>query len=589
MNINRIINKKGKLTGKEVGQALLYQLCTSYLNVQQAVEDKELDPHTSTKDEVQKVMDRKTFTMAEVDRMVSTLDDNYQIDEYNKFVSISNFVKMEMGYANTYMMQAQCGIFRINGFLSNVLNAERVIEEYLKLPLIVTQKQYDYYKAKADEKQNAEAMCFFDIYSAIANNYISLYFNGTEEEAYKNNPLAAVFTDYEQRTFTSEEYLKRYYARYKHYNGHYLIKGTDTDSEKLEQEEWVEELREIIAKIKNEIDLDDYTELEEELMEALDFQKIRNEDSLFYQYLEWEDYEEQEEIEEQGLYQIIGCYDIFDYPALSLKELKAEYKAFRKDFTELDEAILSVMYELFPAAQEIRKAEKYKEVICTWGDIIDRGILQNEVCSALTWQIAEQIEDYTQRYRAGENGFSIIQEYDFRTDERGFYKEPNLLEHTTLAGLDFIADSDSMIEAIEDTYSNQLIEGMKELYASSEVLRVTSEHTGVSELSVFFQTDNIEFLEEKIESYNMLNKIVRLKIQQNVGYLGIGEAEKRYKAFCSIFPYIDIDSLRPTESNKQAVKDLIKRDKEAFTNHSSKLGQLMYRREEEEGVLDDEE
>lgn len=588
MNINRIINKKGKLTGKEVGQALLYQMCSSFLNVQQAVADNELDPHSSTKEEVQRVMDRKTFTMADLDRMVGTLDDNYQIDEYNKYVSINNWLKMEIGYGNTYMMQAQCGYYRLNNFLSNIMQAERVIEEYLKMPLVVTQKQYDYYKAKADEKQNAETMCFFDIYTAIVNNYITLYLEGTEEEAYKDNPLAAVLTDYEQRTFDSKDYLERYYARFNHYCGHYVIKGTDISSEKLEQEDWLEELRDIIATIKTEVSTDNYEQLEEELSEVLMFQRLSNEDSPLYDYLEWIADEEGEEIEEQGLWQIVHCYDIFDYPTLSLKELKAEYKAFRKECAELDEAVLKVMYELFPAAEEIRKAEKYKEVICTWGDIVERGILKNEVCSALEWQIAKEIEDYTMRYRAGENGFCIIVEDNWRVDKQGFYKERDILENTTLLSIDYIADTDSTIEAVEDTYT-QLIEGMKELYASSEVLRVTAEYTGVAELEVFFQLDNIDFLEEKIEGYNMLNKIARLKLQQNKGYKGIEEAEKRYKAFCDIFPLIDIESLKPTEQNRKAVREFIKRDKEAYTNHSARLSQLMYRADEEEGVLDDEE
>lgn len=579
VNIKTLLNKS-KLSGREVGTLLLYSSVSSYENT---LKTRDFDNPP-----------KQVFTEAEMKRMIKNLESPWDIKQYNKFVSINNYVMKEMGFAAAYLQQAQTGHYRLTAFLEEVLRAEQHIEDLQRTPCIMTEKEYAYYRDKALEEQRAYEDCWFDVYARIANHYISLYEDKPEAE----NPLAAVLADYESRTFKDKGILSRYAEKYGHYCGHY--ETTDGHSQAdMTAEEWEQFVNEWIAAFRNKRNAlgyrpDYYDNLEAGVHDfSSDIYSVQrgmrgsNAESPIFEYFHWVQSDGIKELRGKGnLWNIIGLYEIFEYVD-TLKMAKKEYTDFQKHFPELDAAIMAVYRELFPLEAE-RPIEEFKKTVTTWGDMIDRGILGREIeAEPNDSQIAEYILDQQKRYRANMSGIAILKENRvnmFNVDEQGFYIEPDTLENIMTYSIDAFMDSDLSIQQIEFAREYQLEEGLREAYAYNEIIKLTSKYSGV-ELDVFSQSRDIEKLELQIEAYNQLILQVRRRIQHNTGMFGIDKARERYDAFCQIFPIIDVENLKPKQSNIDSTWDYINENETAFSIDTPKITSLMKRK----GEADDEE
>ena len=132
--------------------------------------------------------------------------------------------------------------------------------------------------------------------------------------------------------------------------------------------------------------------------------------------------------------------------------------------------------------------------------------------------------------------------------------------------IDAFMDSDISIQNIEFAREYQLEEGLREAYAYNEIIKLLSKYTGV-DLSVFSQERDIAKLEMQLQAYNQLILQVRRRIQHNTGIVGIERARERYDAFCQIFPLIDVEKLKPKQSNIDNTWDYINRNDTAFSFH----------------------
>lgn len=579
VNIKTLLNKS-KLSGREVGTLLLYSSVSSYENT------------LKTRDFVNPP--KELFSEAEMQKMIKNLESSWDIKQYNKFVHINNYVMKEMGYSAAYLQQAQTGHYRLVSFLEEVLRAEQGIESLQQTPCIMTQTEYDYYKNLCLEEQRAYEDNWFDVYARIFNHYYMMYEDDSEAE----NPLAAVFKDYESRTFKDKGILSRYAEKYRSFCGHYETADGHSQEDMTEEEweqfvnEWIEAFREKRNSIGYKPDYYDNLDagvhdFTSDIYCVKKGTRADNPESPIFKYFHWVESDGIKELRGKGnLCTITGLFDIFEYVD-NLKIAKKEYSDFKKYFPELDAAIMAVYRELFPLEAE-RPIEEFEKTVTTWGDMIDRGILGLEIePEPNDMSISQYITDQQKRYRANMSGIAILKENRvnmFNVDEQGFYKEPDTMAQFMSYSIDAFMDSDTSIQQIEFAREYQLEEGLREAYAYNEIINLISKYTGV-DLSIFGQSKDLSMLEVQIDAYNQLVLQVRRRIQHNTGMVGIERARERYDAFCQIFPLVDVEKLKPKQSNIDNTWDYINRNETAFSIDTPKITSLMKR----EGEADDEE
>ena len=135
MDAKRLFNKKG-WTGDEAGKAIIYSLVHDYT---QALSGNH-DP-------------KPLFTPAHIRNMVRGFaGSRSDIEAYNRYVNLQNWIKQYQAVANAYFQLFQSGV---NEFVSVARAAETAENEYRyieRLPRILTQKQYDEIKARRVEE-----------------------------------------------------------------------------------------------------------------------------------------------------------------------------------------------------------------------------------------------------------------------------------------------------------------------------------------------------------------------------------------------------------------------------------------------------
>lgn len=594
VNISRLL-KKGKLTGREVGQALLANSVESYKRTLQGFADGSID-----KDNPNSEAPQGTFTTADLQTMINKLTESWDIKQYNKYVHINNYVTSEMGYAAAYMQQAQAGFMKLMNFIGGVMRAEQNISVVMHTPCIMTKKQYDYYYNLAMKDYRDTELCFFDIYRSIANNYIADYL---ENPAADDNPLAAVLRKYEKQSFKGKSFMSRYRKTYYDFFGHYET-ADGISQANVSDEEWEKIVSDYAVKFRNERqNKEDYYDrasssgydLAFDISNIKDGRKPIETESPLYEYFHWVDDDITELQGKDHLWTIINCYEIFDYVD-TLKMAKKEYEDFQKDFPELHEAIMKVFKDILPDGAAL-PIEDFDKVIITWGELMDRKLLPREIITPSDMAISQFVDDQEMRARINNAGIAVLREDDacvnmYDVDEQGFYVEPQGSKDITYSGsIDSIMNNDTVIEELENTVEMQIEDALREVYAYREVNALISQLTDV-DVSVFMFSSDIESLEDKIDAYNALCLNIRRRIRYNTCMVGKDEAEERYKAFCDIFPLIDVKNYMPTEENIENTRNYITNTDDAFAAHTPRIGLTMKRKGdmvEYDNYEDDEE
>lgn len=174
-DIKRLLNKKG-WTGRELG---IIELTNMALNFQQRLQGKE------PKD----LVDRAHFQ-----RMISGITDKEQGRIYNGYIAIHEWLSLHYNIAQTQLQQAQLQFRTLSGYITDAILAEDVYSYIEQLPAIMTQKQYETFRAERIEAQ------FYDedgepLYSNVFNlveRAITYYLRQLQREPQKPNPLKAI-------------------------------------------------------------------------------------------------------------------------------------------------------------------------------------------------------------------------------------------------------------------------------------------------------------------------------------------------------------------------------------------------------------
>lgn len=565
VNLDRIL-KKGGLTGKEVGQALLQNTVNNYSN-------NNTDSRLAT------------FTTADLQNMVAKLTEQYDIRQYNKYVHITNFLTENLGFASAFDQQTQGCLNLLTMYLSNIDNSQKARVIKYGMPCIMTKSMYDTLVSYAAAERAGITLTFADIYNAVARHYLALYVNDREQD----NPLATAYSNIEKSIYSSRSFIDRYNEKHSDTLGYYMLKNTDISQKNTTPEQWKRHIEQVLAdneevaqQLYAQDDSNPYDTTINDMVNISIGAKITDEDSIFWKFFEWVEEKITELPGKDNIENILFVYDIFkDDGAYTEKSYTEDYNAFKKEFKTLHNAILSVVYELFPRCKKEPELD-YFEPITHIGEVIDLGLLDLYYPKTPPKDFLSMfISDKEMSYRIKNVGIAVLQEDTggcdlYEVDKTGsFLKEPKELDSMiAINGLDFLSKG-NVFDSVESIIKERLIPSLIEMYAYETLLDIITDYSGVD--VHIFSYSTLDATESLIDCYNSLCKTLRYRIKLNSIEYDNCDFDNYYK-FCMAFPLINYEDLKPTQEDITATKDYIYKNDDAFAVNTSAIFELLKRK-----------
>lgn len=545
VNFNTLF-KKETLTGKQVGRAMLQNNANAYWNQFEMGKPKPV----LYNDEWQEVMSR--------------LASDYEARIYQKYVNAYRYIMKEQSYSRTYSEIAQAGISRMMNLLGGVSDNEKNLSTLRHTPLVMTQKQFDFYKHKALKREEEFMFDWIGLFVKIYYYYMKRFTANLQD---RDNPLHDALTSLAARIFTSGRVFDGYRNSICRDLGHYITKD-GYNQEEMTEREWDNLVDDYmgnffsVRKISGKEDFYD-TGIDGFFNLCYDANRIRmgreplNPDSPFFEYFTFV----KEDIKEvRGSFALERLLELYG-PSLQsgscrpTEEMaKWEIDAFKKDFPELYEAVMKIFRDFFPDDAD-KPCEEWSKPIISMGTLMERGLFGEEICTEPSTElIALELEDSFMRCKALNAGIAILHScgsdvYAVDLDDRGFYEEPQGIQSIIENGsiIRYSAD-EAFVREVRAEVELNIEDSLREVYAFNEVLKLIEKQTGV-DTSVYRMND-IDSIEKQIHSYNVCIMDLRRRIASNTDmYESIEDAENRYKLCCQMFPLIDVDMYKPTEAD----------------------------------------
>ena len=209
------ILRKNTWTGEEVGRALILNLIYTW--------KEQLAGHGRM---------RSIFAPGQFSMMVNSLD-GLDIDIYNNYVGLNNWVITNKTQANGYYLQAEAGIKKLFGILTTAAAAENVYKYIEKIPVIVTETQYDRL-ARENRERVFSTWGDVDLFSLLWDA-IEHYVRELWDNPQAKNPLQAVKKKYEAMPVESSIIIENYNINAN--NGYWQLED-GTRSDKVTGIEW---------------------------------------------------------------------------------------------------------------------------------------------------------------------------------------------------------------------------------------------------------------------------------------------------------------------------------------------------------------
>lgn len=184
--------KKRKWTGEQAGKAIIADRIYTYKH-KLAGEKAEL------------------FTQEQVAKMVATLPTEKDIDTYNDYVALSRWLDTAGLLNGAHYLLYDTNLRKLISIFSEAENAQRLFSYIDKLPLILTEKDYNERKEKTIDKELHSENSYYSIFDII-QHIIEYYRDLLEEQPRKANPLKAIKKLYEKETITTPYILNNYNA-----------------------------------------------------------------------------------------------------------------------------------------------------------------------------------------------------------------------------------------------------------------------------------------------------------------------------------------------------------------------------------------
>lgn len=555
VNIDQIIKKKNP-TGEDVGRLLLATLAY-YL--------KKHEPHPNV----------TTDTINELEQRITKGRECYDACKaiYFAMINIYNTTK-------TADDKFLAGYYLYARHLEQALQAERDIKRYCCIPCVMTQTQYDRYKAKAEAKLSAIEVNYCDlIFDVVACSTVSPQTKAIAEalEACKEEtPRARIITEYNRS----------------HKIGYYTLKdGTRSDS--MTDEEWEKAVKATQTKSWNDINYgaDDvfFTGIKaiKKLYRTRTGEELKREDEAgilktvekFVQDIDADTRgDDALTLVKELVYIHVGAdytaiptwhcsteadgvtkYDIVRsvhnyYSAEQIEEFIADYPA-------LYSAVVEYINERQPI-KEIARTD-YGKTIATRGELAPSFIEYLSLTIAGNADIAGTIDTTTpEGFIMAESilltGIAIAKDTSIinLTEEKDYKYHTKTLYKFGADSVDDIYNSEITRVHPKQMRETKMMPAMKALYAWSEALEI---------LSKVFNVD--EFTECKLHVEAFEERARALLFQTKWLYAecyGSEQEKARKRAIIKeLFPLVDLEKAKPKKANIKTVTDKLRQAKKA--------------------------
>lgn len=569
INIKRILNKQN-LTGAEVGKALVANTAAAYENLLRT-RDYGREP-------------RGIFGQAEMDRMVRGLKSNYDIDTYNSYVSLNNYIAKEQGFVNAYHQQALLGYYKIMTYLNRAIAAEHSIADARRAPLIMTRKQYEEHCNAIMEKERAFEVTYLSFLAAVYKYYYGQF----KDDPKKKNPLSAAIKASKKKTIKNQRITDEYIDTWG--IGHYET-ADGISSDDCTQEEWTNIVKKILLGREPEegevLALTDFTNTEMSSFElevsirslydarkphwALDIPQVA-------ENLKWVEDEAPEEFDGDEILESLDSFypQIFEYGDIQ-EEVQKQLEEFASDFPELYEALKKEAARLLPAAKSF-SIEDFEEPIATWGELADKNILNYKTLFSKIYshQITEQIQSQSKTYQGMWNGIAIIRDEDIKDgdiDKDGHYIQPEISIEGSILEL---GNDDFALNFLETAREEELKGALREIYAFNAIIDLITEITGV-DVSIFSMKPQTDQFEQQVEAFNNLIETYYARIKENTLIFEEEDRKRRERYARTIFPLLDLEELKPTPEAIAETRAYIS-DLTAFNKNTPAIIEMLKRR-----------
>ena len=576
VDIKRLLRKRG-WSGREVGQALLLSLTDSYVQATQGNPNPE-----------------PLFTQAQFTRMTQSITDPVEGAIYNRHIGVNNWLMQYQAVANAHLQQLQGNINALVTSIATSAAAEEEILLYGKLPVIMTQQQYDDLVAKRIEEQfkSEDGEELRDTITQMVFSVIGRLATELSTNPKGTNPLKAVRKKYLQEKVTDPRILNAYNKAYD--RGYYLFPD-GRRSDQMSEDEWIDAAitPELVQKLRDMEESGELTDPTHGMGDSPSSWAVKNlsrkenisryirtegADFSFFPF-SWRLYEEPPED--------LCKWDILEdvhetqdyYPALFYEEgtTDADYLedliAFKKEFPEAVDVALKVIDKCVGEPVSQIPVEEWGSVMYSWRDLYEldfpgmRSLLED----------AHSI--FNGNYRALANGVAILQpntsplyRKDHILDKQGFYIEPTVgTRLSTALGLGrFTPANADYVEALEEieTRRSRIESDIYWLKGYDFIIERLAEILDIQNFTVFKIG-----LQPCLDRLEALNGMVKALAKQIRGTIHPSEEAKETKlqVLQDVFYHFKGSEIEPPEDVKDQVKEALS-DLKIFDRND---GQLM--------------
>lgn len=519
MNIDRILKKK-KLTGDEIGKLIILNIAHTYKQA--------LNGETPS----------QLFTDADLKKAISTIDNPIDGQRYNRYIGLNNFLQQYQCLAIAYERQVDSAI---QALIRTLVTAQAVEEtrDYIgQLPLIMTEKQYNNYRAEKIQAQlvdkNGEPLAY-NVFNLL-NEAISGLMTDLAENPRKKNPLKPIKKKYQRAKVTSKRILSRYNEVMG--EGYYTLED-GRRSDEMTNEEWQKaittpKMQKMLEALREYRKDNASQQLDELLAERIDEKALLEKSRILYVGGSVEDAEKAyNEIEQKLGYYMPAKWHYYDnppedltkwdilelddmgsfYPVLygadaSKEEFLEELKDFIAEFKELVDAVLAdIDSRHFKGEKGLAELplEKWETTIYDFKQLYEKDFYHFR-----SW-IESDTTLFDGNYRAIFNGIALLKPASVskhKLDKNGYFIDPakDAISYMSCSfGLEqYTSENPDYIERLEDLERarEEILQGFKWLYGYNMSLELTADYIALPEMQVF--RCNIEALESKADALNGL-------------------------------------------------------------------------------------
>ena len=556
-DIKRLLRKK-KWTGKELGQIVIGNICQMWESQKNGETPKSL------------------YTKEDLTKMLDTLTDSIQIKTYNDYMKLYDWLKTAYNVADAQQQQVQLKLEKILSYIEVSDALEETYAYIEKLPVIMTQKQYEDFTTKREKEILDNYKNFdFNLFKMLEQALLALM-NQLEKYPDKDNPLKALKPKLEKEKVKDPWILEHYNETAG--NGYYEIDETGERSDQMTKEEWEKALKtpELPAEqrikcgrtaphrvIKEDaIARATFDGATEEELERIEDKYSREKHHTFHPY--------DNPPEDLNRWDILECdTEIHDfYPSLILMDkdgnelTKETYKqavleditAFKKEFPKLFDILCKDM-------------KKYL------GDVVDRPI-EEWADITYSWEELRKLNyyDFNKTFfgdssifdgngRALFNGVAILQDgWTFKPsgiDERGYYKAPDILDSLApLSIAKFFPDAPNYADNAEIMEDNRerLLESYYFLLGFNKAIEIVAKYFDLPSIKVFKFKVNV--LAERTEALDTLAAFLYKKIKDR-NYEDKELQSKKLEALKNFFYPLECEKMKiPQENIDKAIEGL---------------------------------